>query len=445
MNRNETLQFVGATVKDLGNSSVAITATFSNLLSSPQSVLLSGIAYPARGIYEPFSGGKPFGPICCPIVRSYSTNGSVSASAKVDFAARGSVTSSLVFPSLNRSGIYWVRLLATSLNQTVIMSPFSYLIMEAANAQGNNSGGACGGEEAVGPLFSDHDNGQVYVANPGTEAMSVIDGKTGSLVATISLPGSGGYLTFLSYDPASKELFVESEDSSHVFAVDTLTNLVLGKLSSSQVPKSLGSGLGVYDPDNGLVYSVYNGRTLTISNASTNALKANVTLPPAPNGSMARLYQYRPILYNPTNKEVYVYGMDFFDGQDAFNPDRLLAISTSNNSVVASIPVAGVGGGLVLEYPFFSHDSSTGNVLATTNLNRSRGTMGLLQIDKENTVISQVTFPGVPFGSDMAFDPKIHMLYAAQGPASVLLLDPSSGASVETATFGTCGFALLPP
>src|SRR6266576_2879538 len=84
MNRNETLQFVGATVKDLGNSSVAINATFSNLLSSPQSVLLSGIAYPARGIYEPFSGGKPFGPICCPIVRSYSTNGSVSASAKVD-------------------------------------------------------------------------------------------------------------------------------------------------------------------------------------------------------------------------------------------------------------------------------------------------------------------------------------------------------------------------
>jgi YVTN family beta-propeller protein len=295
-------------------------------------------------------------------------------------------------------------------------------------------------------LFSDEDNGQVYVVNSGTEAVSVIDGKTGSLVATISVAGLGGFLGFSSYDPTSRELFVVSQESYQAYAIDTLTNLVLEKLASSQIPKFAQSSPGhVYDPDNGFLYSLTDPLTLTITDASTNAVKANVTLPPAPAGSMAHFYQYRPILYNPSNKEVYVYGMDFFDGMDAFNPDRLLAISTVNNSVVASIPVAGVGGGLEVEYPFFSYDSSTGNVLATTNLNRSSGTTGLLQINNKNRVVSEVVLSGLPFGIDLAYDQNIHMLYAAYGGSSVILINPSSGVSLAKATFGTCEYVVLPP
>jgi YVTN family beta-propeller protein len=450
MTENDILQFVGATVKDLGSAGIAVDATFRNLSPSLERAILNATAYPAKSSAEQGGEGDPSSAICCPIVHSFSTNGSIGAFTRVNFTGHSQVNASIIFPRLAPRQVFWVEVVATSLNQEVSLSQVAHLLLETVTVPGG-AVNACGGQEAAGPLFSDPDNGLVYVVNIGTDAVSVIDGKTANLVATISLPGSETHLQFVLYDPESRQLYLGDSSSGQYFSIDTSSNLISGTLSASQLPKQARTGgiydasVGVYDPDNGLAYSVANARFLIITDASTNAVKANVTLPPAPTGSMAVSYQYRPSLYDPSNKEVYVFGMDFFDGGDAFNPDRLLAISTANNSVVATIPVAAVGGGLVIEEPFFSYDSSTGNILATTSLNRSNGAMGLLQISNKNAVISQLTLPGLPFGIDMAFDPNSRLLSVAQGPASVELVNSTSGASVAKATFGTCKFVTLTP
>jgi hypothetical protein len=133
--------------------------------------------------------------------------------------------------------------------------------------------------------------------------------------------------------------------------------------------------------------------------------------------------------------------MDMFDGFDTGNPDRLVAINTTNNVIVASIPVRGIGGGLVQEVPSFFLDPSSRNIYATTNLNPSDGTTGLLEISsKTNEVVSQVTLSGLSFGGDLAFDSGSHMLFGATGDSSILMVDPSSGLVVATTVFGTCSF-----
>jgi DNA-binding beta-propeller fold protein YncE len=180
-------------------------------------------------------------------------------------------------------------------------------------------------------------------------------------------------------------------------------------------------------------------------NSTSNALmKETIPLPPPANGTNS--YSYRPVFYNPSNKMLYVYGMqEFAPADQTVSPDKLVVIDTRNNTLVASIPVQGLSVGVVMEDPAFFYDQSTGNVYATTLLNQSTGLAGLLEIDgKTNKVISQITLTGLPFGADMAFDSSSHMLFGTSWPASVVVVNPSTGALVATTVFGSCSYSTLP-
>jgi YVTN family beta-propeller protein len=440
---NETFQFIGASVTDFGVGGIAVNATFRNNTPWPQFVSLVGTTYPAEVRYEPVYGGKPLGPLCCPIVRSYSTNASVS-SVNVNVTPGGRVSSNIVFPSLNGSE-YWVKVLATSLDRTTVLSPASYLLLETSTSQGNNSGKACGGQEDVGPLFYDPDNGQIYVANSGTDAVTVIDGHTGKLVATISLPLVDGFLEFKLYNPTSRQLYVGSQDTNEAFTIDTSANQLVGKTTVSPQGQPRWR---LHNPNNGLNYTISgNSLVATGLNSSTGKfVNQTIPLPPPQGLSSSSRFSYLSLFFNPSNKEIYVYGMDTFDGFDTSNPDRLVAVATGNNSVVASIPVRGLGGGLVQVLPSFFYDSSTGNVYATTDLNPTNGTMGLLEISgKTNIVISQVTLVGLSFGTDMAFDTSSDLLFGAKYPASVSMMNILTGAPITNTVLGSCSFFTLPP
>jgi len=516
---NGTFQFVGATVTGLA-SGIAVNATYRNNTPLPWSAVIAGTAYPAKAGYVPVYGGQPFGPICCPIVRNYTASGSTTSFAKVNVGAGGTFSSSIVFPSLNGS-IYWVRVLPLSLNGTTL-APASFLLVETSTTQGNSSGKACGGQEGAGPMFYDQGNGLVYVINPGTDAVSAIDGVTGRLVTTISLPTLDGGLGFQLYDPGNKELYVNSQYTNEVFAINTSTNRLVGRMTVSQPGQSLqgmvydslnGNIFGInfvyslisvingstnramlnitgihgplwgvfssrsnelfvqayngtlyaisgssykivatiplpeyavnhlYDPDNGLIYDISGYSVLMINSTSNALMQATVSLPPPPSSTTG--FVYGPVLYNPSNKELYVYGMSLFDSSNqTVSPDKLVVIDTTSNSLVASIPVVGLGGGLVVEKPSFFYDPTTGNVYATTLLNRSNGTAGLLEISgRTNQVISQTTLTGLQFGADMAFDSGSHMLFGTGWPASVLMVNPSSGALATTTVFGSCSYS----
>jgi YVTN family beta-propeller protein len=445
------------------------------------------IAYPARAQYGPGFGGKLLGPGCCPIVRSYSTIGSISASAEVNVGSREEVSTSLVFSSLNTTGIYWVKLSAVSLNGTTALSPISYVLLETAGAaEAVNGGGtgACGGQKDVGPIFADSDNREVYVANSGTDAISVLNGSTGRLIATISLPDLG-QLSFFNYS-SEGELYVAGQDSSKIHAIDTSTNYLVGEAvgdstsdiarvdgkiflvgQSANTPISVfdtstdaivASITGVqspvwsiyssgnselyietynqtvfaldlsdcrvvakipipyeynsnflYDSANGMLYTVTNGVPqnsansspattdclLMINTTSNTLVDTNITFP-----SLG----FIPVLYTPSNGEIYPY-----DGSNT-----LVAVNTTKDTIVASIPVRGVDVPLVIESPYIFYDSATGNVYATTDLNPANGTTGLLEISgKTNAVISHVTLAGLGFGNDLAFDSNNRVLFGA--------------------------------
>ncbi len=520
---NESFQFVGAKIMNQSDPhSALVNATYTNELSQPQSANIVGVAYPTRAS------------ICCPIVRSYSTNATVSVSARIDASPHGDASTSLVFPGLNATGIYWVRISAVSLDGTTVLSPVSYVLLETAGVGNDIAGGgnaACGGEEGAGPLFIDSTTGHVYVADSGTDAVSVLDESNGRLVATISLPRLTGQLGFLP-ESGDGKLYVSSADSSTVYVVDTSTNFVSDEMSrlnagatfvgsadgkdfvvlngnasapisvidetTSRVVANI-SGIQsplwsayssnndelyvetsnqtvfavslndyrvaaripipysyntrfLYDPGNGLLYAAtvgsphpsIEGPVLLVINSSSNSLlKASTHLPPAPNGTLSSYsdYEYSPVFYNPSNKEVYFYGMDSWSVYDTNNPDRLVALDTSNNSVVASIPVWGVAGGTVVESPSFFLDSSTGNVYATTDLNPSNGSTGLLEISRTNQVVSHVKLSGFSFGGyDLAFDLQNHVIFGAAAFSNVLMIDASSGRLKSTAVLGTCSF-----
>jgi YVTN family beta-propeller protein len=324
-NANGTFQFVGAKVTGLA-SGIAVNATYRNKTPVPWSGVIAATAYPAQASYQPVYGGQPYGPICCPIVRNYTTTGSTTSFAHVNVGARGTVSSSIAFPSLNGS-IYWVRVLPLSLNGT-ILSPAAFLLVETSTAQGNTSGNACGGQEGSGPLFYDPDNGLVYVLNPGTHAVSAIDGVTGRLVTTISLPFLVGGLNFQLYDPGNRELYVGSEYTNEVFVINTTTNELVGTMTVSSPGQSL-AGM-VYDPLNGNIFVLsFATSEITVISGSTNRAIVNITgiLGPA------------RAVFNPRNNELYV---------QAFN-GTVYAINGDTYKTVAAITVPQIATNLIFD------------------------------------------------------------------------------------------------
>jgi hypothetical protein len=375
---NETFQFVGAGIVNLASAdAVAVNATYTNNLSQPLSAMVVGVAYPAQAQYGPEVGGKLLGPGCCPIVRSYSTIGSISASATVSAGSREEVSTSLVFSSLNATGIYWVKLSAVSLNGTTILSPISYVLLEtagAAEAVDGGGTGACGGQEDVGPIFADSGNGEIYIANSGTDAISVLNGSTGRLVATISLPDLG-QLSFFNYS-SKGELYVAGQDSSKIYAIDTSTNYLVGEVAGDSTH---GSTVARVD---GKIFFIpqFANTPISVFDTSTNTVIANITGVQAPVWSG----------YISGNNELYV---------EIYN-QAVFAIDLSDYHVVAKIPIP-------YEYNSnFLYDPANGVLYTVTNGvpqnagNSSPATTDyLLMINTtSNTLVdTNITFPSLGF------------------------------------------------
>ena len=270
---NESFQFVQASVGNLSGS-VAINATFRSNLQAPSSVGLVGIAYPAEtenayGINDSIE--------CCPLTMSYSQTGAVTSSDTVDAGALSEFSSTLLLPSLNGAA-YLVKLYVTSSTGT-LLSPVSDVFLQIAG------GKAYGGQAGAGATFFDSDNGLLYVADSGVDAVSVVNGSTGSLVATVSLPDIIGRLQFYLYDPGNHELYVGSQDSPEVYAIDTSTNFIVSKLVTSTPGQSLWSM--VYDPLGGKIFGInYVNSGVSVFNDSTDKLVANITSILAPGGGI---------------------------------------------------------------------------------------------------------------------------------------------------------------
>ena len=144
----------------------------------------------------------------------------------------------------------------------------------------------------------------------------------------------------------------------------------------------------------------------------------------------------------------YLYGAEQFENSSG-NPDILIAIDGANNSVVATIPVAGLFAGLVDESPSFFYHSSNGDLYATSDLNLQNGTTGLLQISQTNKIIAQTVLPQWPFGQEvggLTFDSINNMVYGTTGGTTVSVFSINNPATlVSTIQLGNCPVGYLLP
>jgi len=110
-------------------------------------------------------------------------------------------------------------------------------------------------------LFAfDPENGFVYVSSGGTHYISVINGKTNTMIGNVSLGGLGS--TFgLAFDPTNGYLYVTAYgfESNAVSVIDPATNELIATIPAGDTPEWI-----TYDPSNGDMY-VVNGFSNTIS------------------------------------------------------------------------------------------------------------------------------------------------------------------------------------
>jgi hypothetical protein len=278
-------------------------------------------------------------------------------------------------------------------------------------------------------------NGMIFGVKSGSSLLVVIDSRTDKVVSVVT-----GFVDSVdeTFSPGNNELFLRTFDN-FVYAVNASDYHLVAKIPVPLYYSSL-----TYDQDNGLLYTVVNHTVFEIDPTSNSLLAQTIGLPAAPAG--VDNYEYKPVFYNPSNHDLYFYGLSIFQNSiNGSDPDKLVAVDPVKGSVVASIPIQGLGGGIFWVSPTFAYDPSTGNVLATTDLNFSSGATGLVMVGgSSNTVISSVPLQGVEFGEAIAIHPIGGMVYGSKYPGSLVTLNSSSGAVVSSAVLGTCYYWVLP-
>ncbi|HYB07350.1 MAG TPA: hypothetical protein VEB87_04245 [Nitrososphaerales archaeon] len=239
---NESFQLVQASV--VNQSGIAeINATYRSNLATYETIIVNAVAYSV-------STSNPFGPpgavLCCTIVSSLPQKNGVAFTTALQ-APEGTLFSTMlsVPRSLNAS-TYVIKLFISS-SKGVLLSPNSFVFLELAPI-------ISGGQAGTGPVFYNEDNGLVYVGDSGLDAVSVLNGATGKLVATVSLPDVIGPLQFYTYDHGNRELYIGSEFSPEVFALDTNSNFIVNRLVTTGANQSLASM--VYDPFDGKIFGI---------------------------------------------------------------------------------------------------------------------------------------------------------------------------------------------
>ena len=138
----------------------------------------------------------------------------------------------------------------------------------------------------------DSDNGNVYVANRGSDTISVINGSTNLLIDEISMDTVAP--SGIVYNAANNLIYATSEGSNRVSMINGTTNTVV-----ATIPVGLGPTGIAYDQSNGNVF-VSNSANGTIS--IIDGLKNNVT------GTISLGTNRTPngVLYNPDTDSLFV-------------------------------------------------------------------------------------------------------------------------------------------
>lgn len=259
-----------------------------------------------------------------------------------------------------------------------------------------------GGRDSVNPIAVDPQNGDLYVTNNGSGTVSVIDGASDSVVATIPV-GSNPY--GVTVDEAQREVFVANYLSDNVSIINATRNVVAGSFPAGQGPVDV-----VWDATTGLLYvsNRYSDNLTVLNPTLDTSLGVN---PIGPNAA-----------WNLWNLALDASGRTFYATLPFEN-----AIALFNASTFGLIRVVHIG-----SEPFNSAlDPVTGQIWIANG------------IADNVTILDSATHAlvrSVPVGTwpdQVAFDPALDLAFVSNDVSgSVSILNASTGASIGQVLIG---------
>jgi YVTN family beta-propeller protein len=191
----------------------------------------------------------------------------------------------------------------------------------------------------------DNSNGDVYVNNEGSATASVINGKTNTVIATIPSVNGAGEHTAAQYDPSNGDVYMTSDGG--VTVINGATNTIIKTLSLGG-PYTMG-----VDTGNGDVYISDAGSTVWVVSGATNTLAATI------NGPFASC---EGITYDTTNNYLYM--------GDEDGGNTMWIINGATNAVVGYLNVGVLADGTVYDNVdgdnyVANEQSRTASVIAT--------------------------------------------------------------------------------
>jgi YVTN family beta-propeller protein len=241
------------------------------------------------------------------------------------------------------------------------------------------------------------DTNRIYVSAGGNN-VSVIDGLTNAVVATVPVDGPGA----LGVNPTTNHIYVAG-GGNNVFVIDGATDTVV-----ATVPMPFGGSWVAVNPATNRIYVThYWDSSLSVIDGATNSVIATVPVP------HPGWYHSCPegVGVNPSTNRIYV---------AAASVATVVVFDGVTNSVLATVPVVGDPYGVAV--------NATTDRIYVTNLQRSDS---VSVIDgATNSVVTDVPVGGWPRG--VAANPTTNHIYVAGGGNNVLVIDGATNTVVAT-------------
>jgi len=259
------------------------------------------------------------------------------------------------------------------------------------------------------------DGTKVYVANSGSNSVSVIDTASGFIAATIGV-GSAPYGVAASPDGSS--VYVANSSSNTVSVINVATNTVTGTIGGvGEQPEFL-----AVSPDGTRVYTGnYSSNSVSVIDTATNTVADTILVGAGPQG----------IAVSPDGTRAYV----ACTGSPAA---AVLVIDTAKNRVIGKIAVGSSPVGVAV-----SPDGTRVYVAA------SRQTVEVIDT-ATNTVTSEIAIPGsdtsYAYPSGVTFSPDGNYVYVTgSGTNTVSVINAATNVITDTIAIPCdgCQFPLL--
>jgi len=264
------------------------------------------------------------------------------------------------------------------------------------------------GVNPIGVAY-DSSNGYLYVAEHGSDIVSVINTKTNEIIKSINV---GTSPWGIAYDPSNGYLYVTNGwfgfyggewwyYTNNVTVINGATNTVIANISVGEGPYGI-----LYDPSNGYIYVTNTAQNnVSVIDGANNTLIASINVGAYPEG----------LAYDPSNGCVYVANA---------GSNTVSVINGANNTVIATIAVGSYPVGL-------AYDPSNGYVYVTNDASNNVSVIN----GANNTVIANITVGSFP--EQIAYDPSDGYIYVVNsGSNNISVINGANNEIIANLSLG---------